>query len=149
MDLHIKHKYEETLASPEEISIRGYTIPISYSKSDFGSEIQLWKGREKLGGLLYSLEGSTLHIDHLYAEDMVNSEGSAKPFRSAMRNSQRVPVGTILVAAVKAIPGVTTIKTVPLPDSRNFYRKMGFNSRGVFQTRSRSRSRSRNRTRRN
>jgi hypothetical protein len=152
MDLHIKHKYEEAVNSPENIFVRGYNIPVKSEKSDFGSELQLWEGRTKLGGLLYSVNSGVLHIDHLYAEDMVNSEGTPKPFRSAPRNSKRVPVGSILIGAVKAVAkenGFDTVKTVALPNSRNFYKKMGFNNRGVFQTRSRSRSRSRNRTRRN
>jgi len=152
MGLHIKHKYEEALDSPEEIFVRGYTIPVESEKSEFGAELQLWDGRTKLGGLLYSVDSGVLHIDHLYAEDMINSEGVAKPFRSVKRGTDRVPAGSILVAVAKAIAkenGIDTVKTVALPNSRNFYRKMGFNNRGVFQTRNRSRSRSRNRTRRN
>ena len=152
MGLHIKHKYEEALDSPENIFVRGYTIPVESEKSEFGAELQLWDGRTKLGGLLYSLDSGVLHIDHLYAEDMVGAEGEPKIFKSAIRNSKRVPVGTILVETIKNIAkenNVQILKTIPLLNSRNFYKKMGFNNRGVFQTRNRSRSRSRNRTRRN
>ena len=159
MELRIKHK--GSLSSPTEIFVRGYTVPVE--KSGSGSELQLWDGGKKLGGLLYSVRGGTLSLDHLYAEDMVDAEGEPRPFRPARgserspargserspaRGSERAPVGSILMGAIKAIAkenGIDTIKTVPLPNSRNFYRKMGFNNRGTYRHRSRSRSRNRSR----
>jgi hypothetical protein len=159
MELRIKHK--GSLSSPTEIFVRGYTVPLE--KSGGGSELQLWDGGKKLGGLLYSVRGSTLSLDHLYAEDMVDAEGEPRPFRSGRgserspargserspaRGSVRAPVGSILMGAIKAIAkenGIDTIKTLPLPNSRNFYRKMGFNNRGTYRRKNRSRSRNRTR----
>ena len=143
--MELRIKYKGSLSSPTEIFVRGYTVPVE--KSGTGSELQLWDGGKKLGGLLYSVRGGTLSLDHLYAEDMVNAEGEPVPFRSA-RGLQRPPVGSILMGAIKAIAkenGIDTIKTVPLPNSRNFYRKMGFNNRGTYRRRNRSRSRNHSR----
>jgi len=158
MDLQIKHKYEdEDIFVPDVIHVRGYSMPVTSKKSDLRTaELQLWNDGVKLGALLYSVERGSIVIDHLYAEDMMGVEGEPKLFKSALRNSKRVPVGTILIGAIKKIAeenNIKILKTIPLPNSKNFYRKMGFNNRGILQTRNRnrnrSRSRSRNRTRRN
>jgi hypothetical protein len=108
-----------------------YTLPIRTMKAGEyeDSILRLMSGTTDLGSCLFYPAAGTLHINTLISRNMIRNDVHMIKFHEAVRPADRVPVGTLLIEAVKQIAqhnGVAKIQLISMEDPKLFYEKKGF-----------------------
>jgi len=130
---------------PMEIKGKLYTIHFSRNDDSIPgvTNLNLYKGSSVIGSASFWPKGNiyeSLYITGFGATNMHNTSGRSLSFKNSKRNSNRVPVGTILINSIKEIARLTRVDKIQLTamgESIHFYRKMGFKSdgEGVYEIR--------------
>ena len=136
---------KESLITPHLLNIiiknKRYFIPFkSMGKTESSSQIKLFDGDDYLGISMFRhlshLEVNTLQAINMLHEKQTEENNEleieyANAVEWGIRNKERVPVGTILMEAIKLIAYKNNIQTIELNSKTNaeeFYKKMGMNT---------------------
>jgi hypothetical protein len=146
LELLIWINSKESLISPyllnTVIKDKRYLIPFkTMGKIDYLSQIKLFDGENLLGIAMFYPNKTHLELTTLQAMNMLHEKQAEEnndleiEFTNALkwgiRNKERVPVGTILMEAIKLIAYKNNIQTIELNSKTNaeeFYKKMGMNT---------------------
>lgn len=136
---------KESLISPHLLNIviknKRYFIPFkSMGKTESSSQIKLFDGDDYLGISMFRhlshLEVNTLQAINMLHEKQTEGNNEleieyANAVEWGIRNKERVPVGTLLMEAIKLIAYKNNIQTIELSSKTNaeeFYKKIGMNT---------------------
>jgi hypothetical protein len=146
LELLIWINSKESLISPyllnTVIKDKRYLIPFkTMGKIDYLSQIKLFDGYNLLGIAMFYPNKTHLELTTLQAMNMLHEKQAEEnndleieytnALKWGIRNKERVPVGTILMEAIKLIAYKNNIQTIELNSKTNaeeFYKKMGMNT---------------------
>jgi hypothetical protein len=145
LELLIWINSKESLISPyllnTVIKNKRYLIPFkTIGKTESSSQIKLFDGDNLLGISMFRhlshLEVNTLQAINMLHEKQTEGNNEleieyANAVEWGIRNKERVPVGTLLMEAIKLIAYKNNIQTIELSSKTNaeeFYKKIGMNT---------------------
>ena len=135
LELHYTPSKTHDYTVPETVVIQykeiTYTLPIrTMPSADYEqSVLRLMSGTKDLGSCLFYPEKTSLQINTIISRNMIRNDVHMIKFREAIRPADRVPVGTLLVEAIKQIAQYNDVKTIQLlsmENAKTFYEKKGF-----------------------
>ena len=121
-------------------NIRYIVLFKTMGKTELSNQIKLFDGDDYLGIAIFHQNKTHLEVNTLQAMNMLHEKQEEEnndleiEYKNAVdwgiRNKERVPVGTLLMEAVKLIASKNSIQTIELNSKTNakkFYEKIGMN----------------------